>query len=489
MFNKRMQYVIKSVPTNDRQALEDLLNNMSTDGWDLYTMHELESDDNIEFNCIFMRERQDEDDDIALDDIVNVTSFKHRMEKMLAAPASPYESCKELQLKITNIKDKIKSIKSQLESDDLDVDTKNQLNIQMSDELKNLNSLKQALVNEISPDAIFSTVKEEKFTVDLSEEILGLVSNDSPENLLAETVRVRQELVENLGYVIPHVYFHNSDSLNQNEFSIKIHDVEVCREIVLPGYRAFFKNDLENYKPDEDDILVHNELFDKKVLWINENKVKDFWVKGLSAIEYIGEVIKHVAIKEVSDIMDYNDINRYIEIVLKSNSFLIDNIIPDYLTASDLKYLLSCLVREKVSIKNIIYLFEKINDYANEPTKDDLLDKVRLAFSKLIIKDLAQDGLIKAISISDETYDIVSSFFNQDDDSAIIRIDASDVEKIASKIRKITKSKKLKQPILVVPMELRHMMFVILSEFVPSITVIANEELADNADVKYIGMI
>ena len=151
--------------------------------------------------------------------------------------------------------------------------------------------------------------------------------------------------------------------------------------------------------------------------------------------------------------------------------------------------MLSCLVREKVSIKNIIYLFEKINDYANEPTKDDLLDKVRLAFSKLIIKDLAQDGLIKAISISDETYDIVSSFFNQDDDSAIIRIDASDVEKIASKIRKITKSKKLKQPILVVPMELRHMMFVILSEFVPSITVIANEELADNADVKYIGMI
>ena len=42
--------------------------------------------------------------------------------------------------------------------------------------------------------------------------------------------------------------------------------------------------------------------------------------------------------------MDYNDINRYIEIVLKSNSFLIDNIIPDYLTASDLKYLLSCLI-------------------------------------------------------------------------------------------------------------------------------------------------
>ena len=110
-------------------------------------------------------------------------------------------------------------------------------------------------------------------------------------------------------------------------------------------------------------------------------------------------------------------------------------------------------------------------------------------YNLLCIFNRELEETLKRSRISDETYDIVSSFFNQDDDSAIIRIDASDVEKIASKIRKITKSKKLKQPILVVPMELRHMMFVILSEFVPSITVIANEELADNADVKYIGMI
>ena len=42
MFNKKMQYVIKSVPTDDKQALEDLLNEMSDEGWDLYTMHEVE---------------------------------------------------------------------------------------------------------------------------------------------------------------------------------------------------------------------------------------------------------------------------------------------------------------------------------------------------------------------------------------------------------------------------------------------------------------
>lgn len=124
MFNKKMQYIIKSVPTDDKQALENLLNEMSEAGWDLYTMHEVETDSSFDFNCIFMREKQDEDS-TDLDDIVNITSFKYRMEKMLAAPSSPYASCKEIQLKISNQKERIKKIKSQLESENLSPEKKN----------------------------------------------------------------------------------------------------------------------------------------------------------------------------------------------------------------------------------------------------------------------------------------------------------------------------------------------------------------------------
>ena len=488
MYNKRMQYVIKSVPTDDKQALENLLNEMSEQGWDLYTMHEVENESSIDFNCIFTREKQEEDS-TDLDDIVNITSFKYRMEKMLAAPSSPYASCKEIQLKISNQKDRIKKIKAQLESDNLSIEDKNRLNTQMSDELRQLDILKQSLMNEISPDTMYSTIKEEKFVVNLSEEILEIISMEQNDNLLSETVKIRQELTDNLGYVIPHIHFHNSDDLNQNEFCIKIHDVEVLRSLAFPEYIAFFKNELKGYKVGDDDISMIDDITGKKIVWIKKDKVKDFWLKGMSAIEFIGRAIKYISVKEVSDIMDYNDINKYIEIVLQNNSFLVDNIIPDFITAADLKYLLTCLIREKVSVKNIVYLFEKINDYANEPTKEDLLDKVRLAFSKLIVKDLAVDGELKVIELSDETLEKVSGFFNEEDGESIIRIEATDVQEIANKINRFVKSKKLETPILAVPMDLRHMVFVILSEFVPDITVLANEELVSECNIKFIGKV
>ena len=490
MFNKRMQYVIKSVPTDDKQALENLLNEMSDSGWDLYSMHEVETDDGFDFDCIFMREKQ-EDDTTDLDDIVNITSFKYRMEKMLAAPSSPYESCKEIQLKIANQKERIKKIKDQLDSESLSPSGKKQLNNQMSDELRQLDTLKQALVNEISPDTMYSAIKEEKFVVSLSEEILEVISMDSSENLLSETVKIRQKLTDTLGYVIPHIHFHNSDELMQNEFCIKIHDIEVFRSVVFPGYIAFYKDDLKGYKVTEEDFVVIDDITDKKLVWIQQDKVKDFWVKGMSAVEYIGKAIEYISVREVSDIMDYNDVNKYVEIVIENNSFLVDNIIPDFITASDLKYLLTCLVRERVSVKNIVYIFEKINDYANEPTKEDLLDKVRLALSKHIVRDLAEDGELKVIEFEDSTIDKVYSFFKEDEhnDEAIIRIDASDVQAIVDRLMKFVKSKKVTKPILVVPMDIRHMVFVILSEFVQDITVLAHEELVSNCNVKFIGKI
>ena len=225
------------------------------------------------------------------------------------------------------------------------------------------------------------------------------------------------------------------------------------------------------------------------MVWIKEDKTRDFWMKGLSAIEYIGKAIEHVSIKEVSDIMDYNDVNKYVEIVIENNSFLVDNIIPEFITPADLKYLLTCLIRERVSVKNIVYLFEKINDYANEPTKEDLLDKVRLAFSKLIIKDLAENGELKVIEFSDETLEKVDGFFDSEDGENIIRIDALDVQEIANRINKIVKSKKIDTPVLAVPMDLRHMCFVILSEFVPNIRVLACEELVSDYNIKFIGKV
>ena len=73
--NNKMQYVIKTCSGENPQDLQNLLNEMSMNGWELYSLNEMETDDGLKYNCIFMSETASSDDESA-GDLINITSFK-----------------------------------------------------------------------------------------------------------------------------------------------------------------------------------------------------------------------------------------------------------------------------------------------------------------------------------------------------------------------------------------------------------------------------
>jgi len=488
MFNRKMEYVIKSVPTDDKQMLEDLLNEMSLEGWDLYTMHEVETEDvEYQYNCIFMRDRELKEDNEPFDKIVNVNSFKSQMEKMLNQTSTPYESCREIAAKIREQKEKIATIKSNLEKEELSA--RDTLNQQMSSAIKKLEELKQDLTRELSPGAMYSRIGEEKFTINLSEELLEFVGSDSEYDLLSETVKIRQKLTDELGYVLPKIIFMDDDNLEPYEFAINVHSLTVYKTIVVPEHKAYFKDELNLDKKPKGTIISKDIITNKEVWWIPNDENKDFWSEGWTPIEYIARAIEFVGIKYVSELLDYGDINKYITLVEKRNPFLVNNIIPDFITLSELKYIIISLIRERVSIKDIDYIFEKINDFSDEPSKDGLLDKIRLSLSKHISKALSQRGNdIKAVEFSAKTLDTMFKL-TESEDEAIIKVDGKIAEKLAKKLQKIADINNLDNILLVVPMEIRHMTFSIFAEFINNLTVVAHEELSCTCSINVVDVL
>lgn len=482
----KMRYMIKSVPSDNTKALEDLLNEMSQAGWDLYSMHEIELDDGFQYNCIFASEDVSEDENEE-DDVVNITTFKSQMEKMLSSSLSPYESCKEIQDKIKEQRKKITKIKTQLEAQSEAPISKNRthLNDEISKGLKTLEELRQNLIKTISPESMYSKVRQEKLSIHLSEEVLDLVNPDTGGVLIAETVKVRQKLAEELGYVVPKIVFEDDENLNPYEFSIKIRGLEVLNSFVYPNFLMFFEDDLKLDKKQKDAVYSIDEITGKKIVWIDEKKTKGFWQNGLKPSEFIARLLKHVVIKNIDELLDYSDVDQYMEIVGEKNMFLIENIIPDYVSVSELRYLLAGLLREEISIKDIVYIFEKINDYSDEETREDLFDKIRVSLSRYISKKVANDeGVIQVLGISDKTYQKLFSKLDTEDN--VVRIEGIKVEKIANTILKKIKQYNLDMDnvVILVPIEIRHMTFMILSQFISNIRVIAKEEVANNYTIE-----
>ena len=325
MFNKnKMQYVVKTCSGENVQDLQNLLNEMSMNGWELYSMQETETDEGIVYNCIFMTEAKNVNDSANADEI-NISTFKSQMEKMLSPKLTPYETCLEIQSKIRLQKDKISKIK--LELDGADPSNRKRLNDKISAGLKELDDLKMKLAKATSPDVMFSKLTEEKLSINLSEELLGYVDEDrdsQEEELIAETVKSRLKLTEEIGYVIPKIIFKDDENLNPFEFCIKVRGLEVFRAAIYPNYLMFYTDELKLEKKIRNSVYDVDKITGKKIVWIEKNKTKDFWYHGLTGTEYIARVLEYIAVKYVDELLDYEDLDNYIEVVNKYNPFLIE---------------------------------------------------------------------------------------------------------------------------------------------------------------------
>ena len=491
MYNKKMQYVIRTCSSENPQELQNLLNEMSMNGWELYSMNEVESDDGFKFNCIFMSEAKSDDSDKNAD-VINISTFKSQMEKMLSPELTPYENCIEIQSKIRAQKGNIAKIKKELEGEAPASVGRKKLNDKISAGLKELDELKVKLAKATSPDVMYSRLKEDKLAIHLSEELLDYVDPDTEitgEDLLSETVKSRLKLTDELGYVIPKIVFQDDENLNPFEFCIKVRGVNVYSAMTYPNYVMFFTDDIHLDKKIKNTIKDVDIITGRPIIWIEKDRTKDFWEKGINGAEFIARALEYVAVKHVDELLDYNDVEKYVEIVNRKNEFLVENIIPDFINLSDLRFILTSLIKEHVSVRDITYIFEQMNDYAEDSSKIDLLKKIRLTLSRQICNNyINEDGVMSVFELTDKTIDSLVENFDETDDEG--RINGEFAEKIAEKINKKAEQLGLEESVkLIVPMEYRHLLFTLLSNYVRDIAVLAREEIGCNCQLEILASI
>lgn len=478
--SKRMKYIIKSCPSDDTQALQNLLNEMSMNGWELYSMSEVEVDEKLVFNCIFMIE-ENETSFGESSDIMNWGTVKNPIEKMLSPEMTPYEKCSELIGKIKSQKRKITHIKSALDVEDAGSIGRKEYNDKISASLSEYEKLKKNLAEMSNTNNLFERLGVDVMALLVSEELVPLVDTDSDdaENLFPELIKMRYASVDEYGYIIPPVRILDSEVLAPYEFAITVRGIEVFKANAHSHKKMFFVEELNDNKKIKDAIYDVDPITDKDIVWVDENETKDYWAEGISCTEFMARALNFVAVRYADELFDYTTMLKYCEIVESENPFLIENIVPDVISFADLRYIFTSLISERVPIKDIIFLFSKLNDFAEDSAKADLLNKVRLAMSRTICAQYVDDeNVISAIELSDKTFAKLVPVMDEED--AIVKIDSDFAEKIAEKLAKKVEENDLKTPILIAPIDYRQILFSLLVHYINDVVVLAREEVGSN---------
>ena len=155
-----------------------------------------------------------------------------------------------------------------------------------------------------------------------SDTIAFLVGEDflNFKDLIMDTIaKERNSLRKKTGFVLWAVHVLDNCELQENEFVIKIREKEVLRKFIIPNADEIEKE--------------------------------------------ISEAINYIYNTNIEDIFTYEITEKYINSVQKDLPWTIWNITSIY-TISDIREILIQLLKNKKSIKNIDYVFEKIAEHA-----------------------------------------------------------------------------------------------------------------------------
>lgn len=485
MFDEsRFEYVIKTCASEDIEKLEELLNTMSADGWELYSLNEVEGEDGFQYNCIFSRQASDSYDED--DEIAEVGHFKSRMEKLFHYKDDDYEKAKFLQEQLRQKNSRINEIKQLLDSNSIDIDRES-LNNEISEKLKERNGLKNKFAEILSPANMYERVNQDIITVVVSEELIDLIDNEKNGELILESVRLRQKLTDKFGYIIPAIKFISSDEAAENQYSIIIRKFKAITGVAYPGYKMFVQGQANIDKKPRGSVECIDSATGQKVFWIEEAKTKNYWEKGLSAAQVITEHLEFIVCKYVDEILSYSDVLNYISLLGDENLFLAEELIQGAVSLGDLRYIFTRLIREKVSIKDIVFVFEKLNDLMKqEYDNDQIVDNLRILMNRQICSDIADSGntiyaIIPPVELAAKLKKSLDKknkgkyFLQNQNVKEFIKF-------VSEKIR--NKEYDISNTAIIVKPDLRLPVFNLFEQLIPRIRVLSEDEIADEFSVE-----
>ncbi len=251
------------------------------------------------------------------------------------------------------------------------------------------------------PEDVMPLIQVDTMELEIGFALIPLVDPSQGGDLLDRVTMLRKQTALDFGLVLPPIRIRDNMQLNSNEYVIKIKGAEVGRGIVETGYYLAMKPG--SSADDIEGIAGRDPAFNLPAKWIKEEEKRNAELKGYTVVDVPSVISTHISevIKAHTDeLLTRQDVHKLVDMVRKTNSAVVDELIPGALGVGELQKVLQNLLKEKVSIRDLVTIFETLADYAKTTKEPEILTEfVRQAMARNFTNNYSKDGIIHAIVI------------------------------------------------------------------------------------------
>ncbi len=332
---------------------------------------------------------------------------------------------------------------------------------------------------------IESFLELDPLSLEIGYGLIPLVDTVNGE-LLGKIKAMRRQLASELGFVVAPIHIKDNLQLRPHEYSFLIRGIEIARgEVMMGSWLAVASGSAEKI----DGIPTKEPAFGLPAYWIDEKDVENAQLSGYMVVDTATIIGTHITelIREYSwELLTRSETQKLLDNVSKTYPKIVEELIPGNLTLGAVQRVLQNLLKERVSIKDIMTIFETLLDYSpGVKDPETLTEYVRQALSRTITKQYVNEEGKLTVFTLDPRYEKILS---QSEGGGVT---PDVINRLVKSIENILASGKLKgaQPIILCSANIRKYIRKIVERISSSFVVLSSAEIVSKTDLDIRGMV
>jgi flagellar biosynthesis protein FlhA len=346
------------------------------------------------------------------------------------------------------------------------------------------------------PESILGTLGLDPLSLKAGRNLIPLIDPAQKGPLLERITLIRYNIGQELGFVIPGVRVMDDLSLPPDQYVVEIRGTRVSQGEVRLGHHRVDLPLAQLKAKKIPGVELRDPLTNDPVTWVPDDYLPELQKLGIVAkppVDVISDHFTEIIKRFADEIMTRQNVQSLIELVKNTNAAIVRELIPDLLSLGQVHKVLQLLVRERVSIRDLSTILERLADYAHLSRDINILaEYVRQSLARQICESYAdKNGVITVVTIDPSLEETLIGSIHQSEYGSFLAIDPNIGEKILIQLAgHLQNFKRLKlKPVVLCSPRLRPHFKRFTERSFPDLAVLSYNEIVPQVKVQSIGMI
>ncbi len=344
-------------------------------------------------------------------------------------------------------------------------------------------------------DSLDALLKVEPLSVEVGLGLVKLVEGGQSSPLLRRIAGIRRQMASDLGYMLPPVRVTDNLQLKVGEYVVLLKGAEIARFEMLPNRELAIHpgGGAGGAAAALEGLPGKDPAFGIPALWVAPEKAEEARSLGYTVVDAAGVLGTHLAElirRHAHELLSRQDTKTILDRVAEENARLIEDVVPKLLPMSTVQKVFQNLLRERVSIRDVVTILESLGEAA-AMTKNPVLltEYVRQALRRMLVKPyLNASGELPAFFLDPQIEHAIETSVEYNEHSSHVNLPPQKVREIMERVARAVGS--ADTPVAAVTSSTaRYYLRQLVEGTTPNLSVLSHNEIPAGVRVVSLGVI